>query len=111
MAGDWNVDGRSSAFSVRMAGSAPQCGKAVGPPIGGVGLAQQDWALFGLQVSLRCQLSKVLGVGAPLPHRLSDADCRDPLHAVVFHGIPYRGLSGGREEAAAPGADAVRSPR
>jgi hypothetical protein len=54
MAGDWNVHGRSSVFSVRMAGSAPQCGQAVVPniglPIGGVGLAQQDGALFGLQV-------------------------------------------------------------
>ena len=98
-----------------MAGSAPQCGTAVGPPIGlpigGVGLAQQDGAVFGLQVSLRCQISNVLGVGAPLPHRLGNADRRDPLRTVVFHEIPDRGLSDDREETAAPGADAGRSPQ
>jgi hypothetical protein len=102
MAGDWNVDGRSSVFGVRMAGSAPQCGKAVGPPIGlpigGVGLAQQDGALFGVQVSLRCQISNVLGVGAPLPHRLGNADRRDLLPVAVLHDILDRVMSDGRRK-------------
>ena len=96
-------------------GLTPQCGKAVGPPvglpIGGVGLAQQDGALFGLQVSLRCQISDVLGLGAPLTHGIGDADRRDLLHTVIIHGIPNRELSNGREAAAAPSVDAARSPQ
>ena len=98
-----------------MAGSAPQCGKAVGPPLGlpirGVGLAQQDGALLCLQMSLRCQVSDVLGVGAPLTYRSGDTDRRDLVPAVVIHGIPNRELSNGREATAACGVHAARSPR
>lgn len=61
-----------------MARSASHFGEAVCPPlglpIGGVDLAQQDGALFGLQVSLRCQISDVLGLGAPLTHGIGNAD-------------------------------------
>jgi hypothetical protein len=53
-------------------------GEAVCPPvglsIGGIGLALQDGALFGLQVSLRCQISNVPGFGAPLTHGFGNAD-------------------------------------
>jgi len=87
----------SYVFSARMASSAPHFGKAVclplGLSIGGIGLALWDGALFGLQVSLRCQISNVLGVGAPLTHEIGRGDRRDPLHAFVFHGVPDRGLS------------------
>jgi hypothetical protein len=47
---------RLCVFCVRMAGSAPHFGKAVCPAvglsIGGIGLAPQAGAWFGLQVSL-----------------------------------------------------------
>jgi len=109
------MHGGSCVFSVRMAGSASLSGEAhcapLGLSIGGVGLAQQDGALFGLQVPMRCQISDVLGVSAPSTHGIGNADRRDLLHAVVIHGIPNRELSNGREETAAPGADAARSPR
>ena len=105
----------SYVFSARMASSAPHFGKAVclplGLSIGGIGLALRDGALFGLQVSLRCQISNVLRVGAPLTHGSGHADGRVPLHVLVVHAIPDQGLSEGREETAAPGADAARSLR
>jgi hypothetical protein len=112
-AGDWKMHRGSSMFSERMAAAAPHFGEAncppIGLPIGGVGLALQDGTLFGQQVSLRCQVSDVLGVGTPLTHGICNADRRDMLHAVVFHGISDQEVFGGKEEAA-PGADAVRSP-
>jgi hypothetical protein len=114
-AGGSEIHGQSSVFSVRMAGSASHFGEAacpqVGLSIGGVGLAQQNGALFGLQASLCGQCSNVLGIGAPLTHGIGDADRRDLLHTVVIHGIPNRELSNGREAAAAPSVDAARSPR
>jgi hypothetical protein len=61
-------------FSVRMAGSAPHFGEAVCLALGGIGLALQDGASFGLQVSLRCQISNVPGIGAPLTHRFGNTD-------------------------------------
>jgi hypothetical protein len=67
-----------------------------------------DGALFGLQVSLRCQMSNVFGFGAPLTHRVDNADRLHPLHAFVFHGIPDRRLW---KELAAPNAGAARSLR
>ena len=105
---------RLCVFCVRMAGSAPHFGKAVCPPvglsIGGIGLALQAGALFGLQLSLRCQISNVLGFGAPMTHGIGNADGRGSLHTLVLHAIPDQGLSDG-EETAAPGADAARSLR
>jgi hypothetical protein len=67
-ADDSEMHDRSCAFNVRMAGSASHFGDAfcplVGLPIGGIGLAQQERALFGPQVSLRCQFSNVLSSGS-----------------------------------------------
>jgi hypothetical protein len=62
-----------------MASAASHFGKAVCPPvglsIGGIGATLKDSALVGLQASLHRQISNVLGFGAPLTHRVGNADC------------------------------------
>jgi hypothetical protein len=71
--------GQLCVLSVRAAGSAPHFGEALCPPvglsIGSISLALQDGALFGLQASLHRQISNVIGFGAPLTHRVGNADC------------------------------------
>jgi hypothetical protein len=61
-----------------MASAASHFGKAVCPPvglsIGGIGATLKDSALIGLQVSLCCQISNVLGFGAPLTRGIGNAD-------------------------------------
>ena len=82
----------SCVFSVRAAGAAFHFGKAVCPPvglsIGGIGLAPQDGALFGLQVSMGCQISNVLGFGAPLTHGIGRVDSRDMLLRLFSKEFP-----------------------
>jgi hypothetical protein len=58
---DGKMHGRSYVFSTRMAGAASLSNEAVCPPLsnGGGGLAQQDGALFGLQIVSPGQISDV----------------------------------------------------
>jgi hypothetical protein len=75
---DWKIHDGLCVFSVRAAGSAFHFGKAVRPQvglsIGGIDLALADGALFGLQVSLGCQVSNVPGFGGPLTHGIHNSD-------------------------------------
>jgi hypothetical protein len=69
---------RLCVFCVRMAGSAPHFGKtvcpAVGLSIGGIGATLKDSALIGCKCLWLCQISNVLGFGAPLTRGIGNAD-------------------------------------